>query len=85
MVAEFERYRLDKYRKLVGCLQLMGAFGLVLGYIFSPELQCLAAIGISILMVLGFIVRVKIRDSITQILPSLSYALLNAYLVYLLF
>ena len=80
MKSEFTRYGLSKSRVLVGVLQLLGAFGLFLGFFYSPVVQALAALGLCILMILGFIVRLKIKDSFIQSAPSLLYAVLNAML-----
>lgn len=80
MKAEFIRYGLEKSRVLVGGLQLLGAFGLLLGYFYAPLLQALAASGLSGLMLLGFLVRLRLRDSVIQSGPSLFYALLNAFI-----
>lgn len=82
MKSEFIRYGLENSRELIGGLQLLGALGLLFGYFYSPFIQTLAASGLSILMLLGFLVRLKIRDSFIQSAPSLLYALLNAYIFY---
>ena len=82
MKKEFVRYGLTKFRKVVGVLQLVGGLGLLLGYFYSPTVQAAAALSLSILMVLGFGVRLKIRDGIFQSAPSLLYALLNGYIFY---
>ncbi|WP_273566863.1 DoxX family protein [Maribacter halichondriae] len=82
MKSEFKRYGLSSFRKIVGLLQLLGAIGLVLGYIYQPYLQAFAAAGLSFLMVLGFLVRIKIKDTFFQSAPSLFYAILNAFLFY---
>ncbi|WP_225901957.1 DoxX family protein [Zobellia barbeyronii] len=82
MKNEFIRYGLAKFRKVVGVLQLVGGLGLLLGYFYSPIVQAAAALSLSILMVLGFAVRLKIRDGIFQSAPSLLYAILNGYIYY---
>ena len=83
--SEFVRYGFKSSRKLVGVLQLLGALGLFLGYVYSPILQAIAALGLSILMILGFSVRLNIRDSVIQSAPSLIYAVLNAVIFMMLF
>jgi hypothetical protein len=77
IIAEFERYALPKFRKLTGFLQLLGAVGLLIGLYFTPLLLLLAAIGLSVLMFLGFIVRLKIRDNFIKSAPSFIFAFLN--------
>ncbi len=84
MKSEFIRYGLENSRRLVGGIQLLGALGLLLGYFYSPLLQTLAALGLSILMLFGFLVRLRIRDSFIQSAPSLIYAVLNAILFIML-
>ena len=84
MKSEFIRYGLENSRIAVGALQFLGAMGLLLGYVFSPLVQSLAALGLSILMLLGFLVRLRIRDSFIQSAPSLIYAVLNAILFIML-
>jgi len=82
MKLEFERYGLPSYRKIIGTLQLLGGLGLILGMFYSSTLQLYAAFGLSILMFLGFLVRLKIKDIFLLAAPSLFYALLNAYICY---
>jgi len=85
MKTEFKRYGLDNYRVLVGTLQIVGALGLLFGHLLSPMLQAISATGLSVLMILGFLVRLRIRDSLIQSLPSISYAILNALILKILF
>lgn len=83
MKIEFIRYGLGSYRKPVGILQLIGALGLLYGYYQMPLVTLIAAIGLAMLMVLGFLVRIKIKDSPLQSFPALFYAVLNFYIAYL--
>lgn len=80
MKTEFVRYGLVQQRTTVGVLQLIGAVGLFLGYLYNPVLQLIASLGLCILMILGFGVRLKIKDSFIQSAPSLLYALINGYI-----
>lgn len=84
MKQEFIRYGLSRFRKTVGLLQLLGAAGLFFGYTTNPQLHYSAAAGLCILMVFGFITRIKIKDTALQAAPSLFYAILNGYLCYIL-
>jgi hypothetical protein len=81
MVAEFQRYQLARFRMLTGLLQILGATGLLIGLI-SPLIGMLAAGGLAAQMLLGFCVRLKIRDSLFQASPSFIFMWLNAYLCY---
>ena len=80
MKDEFVRFGLDKQRNLTGVLQLLGAFGLIIGYVYNPLLVFIASLGLTLLMLLGFAVRLKIKDSLLESLPSLIFALINLYI-----
>ncbi|WP_029489591.1 DoxX family protein [Aquimarina agarivorans] len=77
IIAEFKRYKLPKYRKLTGILQLLGAVGLLFGLYLFPVLLLLASFGLFLLMVAGFIVRIKIKDNFVESSPSFIFASLN--------
>jgi len=82
MLAEFERYGLVRFRKLTGYLQILGATGLLVGFVASPVVGLLAACCLSLQMLLGFGVRLRIRDSLVQCLPSFIYVWINAGLAF---
>ena len=82
MVVEFKRYRLARFRKITGYLQILGATGLLIGLLTSPFVGLVAAFGLSIQMLLGFGVRLLIRDSLLQCVPAVGFMLINAGLVY---
>jgi len=77
---EFIRYGLSRHLKLVGSLQIAGAIGLCIGYFFFPILSVIASLGLAMLMLLGFGVRLKIKDSFLQSSPSFIYAVINTYI-----
>ena len=86
MVLEFERFGLKNQRVLTGILQLLGGFGLLVGWYFKIYIVAfLAALGLGLLMFLGFGVRIKIKDTVLQALPSLIFGILNMYLAYVYF
>ncbi len=80
MKNEFIRFGLEKRRTFTGILQLLGGLGLIIGYIWSPMLIVLCSGGLALLMILGFGVRLKIKDPLLASLPALLYAILNTYL-----
>jgi len=84
MKTEFVRYGLGEWRLLVGALQLVGGAGLILGYFYLPILSVIAAVGLTLLMILGFGVRLKIKDTILQSAPSFFFAVINAYIAIML-
>jgi len=79
MQAEFERYGLAKFRILTGCLQLLGGIGLLVG-IKIPFILSFSAAGLTLLMLMGFAVRVKIKDSLLLSMPSFLFMLSNLYI-----
>jgi len=82
LVAEFNRFQLSAMqRKITGVAQIMGALGLAVGLFFYP-IGLIASFGLSILMLFGFIVRLKIRDTFTESAPSFILLFVNAYFFY---
>ncbi len=81
MKEEFERYGLDQFRKLIGCLQLLGGAGLLVGLFCNPVLV-IASGGLSLLMLIGFGVRIKMKDGFLQSIPSFAFMLLNGYICF---
>lgn len=82
MKNEFERFGLEKYGVLTAILELIGGVGLLIGLKFNPIL-IIAAGGLALLMLMGVLVRVKMRDSIWITIPALFYMLLNVYILLL--
>lgn len=79
-VAEFERFRLGRFRILTGSLEVLGALGLLAGYL-APFLVIVGAGGLALLMVLGVATRLRIRDSLVQMLPAIVLMLVNLYIL----
>lgn len=81
MRREFQRYGLTRQRTLVGVLQLAGGLGVLIGITVYTPILIYALLGLFFLMVLGVMVRIRIRDPFRQLLPAASFALLNAILL----
>ncbi len=79
MKKEFIRFGLEKFGLLTIVLEIAGATGLLVGLIFNPIL-IISSLGLALLMLSGFIVRIKIKDSILVSSPALFYMGLNAYI-----
>jgi hypothetical protein len=77
MVLEFQRWGVANLRILTGTLELLGALGLIVGQ-WMPFIGFLAAAGLSLLMVCGVLVRIRIRDSFLQTLPALVFLFVSA-------
>lgn len=79
MKEEFIRFGLAKFGALTATLEIFGALGLLLGLVFPP-LLVFSAGGLSLLMLLGVAVRIRIKDPWLVIVPAFSFFVLNAYL-----
>lgn len=79
MVDEFERYGLSRFRRVTGALEVLGALGLLAGYLI-PTLSVLSAGGLSVLMLLGLGVRVKVRDPLLEMVPALFLLVVNTFI-----
>lgn len=78
---EFKRYGLAKFGPLTAVLEILGALGLLVG-LQVPLILSVASGGLAVLMLLGFGVRMKIKDGFWLSLPSFLFMLLNAYIFY---
>ena len=81
MVNEFIRYGIPQYRKLTGILQILGGLGIIIGF-WVDHLQFISVLGLSVLMLLGVVTRIMIKDDFVKTFPALFYCLLNVYLSY---
>ena len=79
---EFERYGVPAVRRLVGVLEVAGGTAVVLGLVVAP-LGAAAAAGLTTLMVLGLIIRIRIHDAPRLMVPAASLGALNAVIVVL--
>ncbi|MBM4179109.1 MAG: hypothetical protein FJ211_07230 [Ignavibacteria bacterium] len=79
---DFKRFELEQFGLLVIFLELLGALGLMIGLKYNPLLT-ISSLGLALLMLCGFIVRIYFGDSIWISLPALFYMLLNGYICYL--
>lgn len=80
MVEEFKRYRLARFRKAVGMLQLLGAVGLLASFA-SPALLIISAAGLTVLMLLGIVTRIRIGDSFFETLPASVFFVVNGFIL----
>jgi hypothetical protein len=81
MKTEFKRFGLEKVGDLTAILELLGALGLLAGLMFLPVLL-LSSGGLALLMFIGVIVRIKVKDNLWVTLPALFFMLLNGYIFF---
>ncbi|RXG23421.1 DoxX family protein [Leeuwenhoekiella aequorea] len=82
MINEFDRFNLSKWRILVGYLQIMGGAGLLIGLFLNTTLVIFSAGGLSLLMFMGFITRLYIKDGFIKSSPAFIFMLVNAIIVF---
>lgn len=78
MAREFERFGLARFRTLTGLLEVFGGVGSLIG-VWYPPLLLLASGGLTVLMVLGVAVRLRVRDGLFLTLPALVLCVVNGY------
>jgi hypothetical protein len=81
MKTEFKRFGLEKFGPLTAVLELAGALGLFIG-LQNNTILVLSSGGLTLLMLLGTGVRIKMRDSLFVSLPAFFYFILNAFILY---
>jgi hypothetical protein len=81
MLSEYARWGYKNQRILLGCLQLLGAIGLLVGILY-PILLSVASFLLTFMMVTAVFVRIKIKDSIIQMFPAILYTALNFIILY---
>ncbi|AOR28209.1 hypothetical protein FORMB_11630 [Formosa sp. Hel1_33_131] len=81
MLSEYARWGYKNQRILLGCLQLLGGIGLLVG-IVNPILLSVASFLLTFMMITAIFVRIKIKDSTVQMLPAIFYTVLNFIILY---
>ncbi|KQC33561.1 hypothetical protein AAU57_09710 [Nonlabens sp. YIK11] len=82
MKMEFTRFGLSTLqRQITGVFQVAGAIGLLI-YSYNLTIATVAAAGLSLLMFLGFIIRMRIKDSIYDSSPAFIFMVLNGIIAY---
>ena len=79
MIDEFARFGLSHYRRATGAFEVLGALGL-LGGLVAPWLVVVSAAGLSLMMLLGVVTRIRVRDPWVQAVPAMLLLLLNLFL-----
>lgn len=82
MKQEFKRFNLEKLGLLTILLEFIGATGLLIGLKFNLIL-IISSFGLALLMMLGLIVRIKLKDSIWISLPAAFFMVLNLYIFFM--
>ena len=81
MKADFERFGLRRLRLMTGALEVLGALGLLVGQVV-PELVVASAGGLTLLMALGVMTRLRVRDPWWEALPAGLLMVVNAFIAW---
>ena len=81
MVNEYQRWGFGNYRKVIGFSQILCGTGLLIGLKYLVLLQ-FASLSLIIMMSLAILVRVKIKDNISEILPAITYLVLSCLIFF---
>ena len=76
MKKEFKRFNLEKLALITIILELLGASGLLVGLKFNLILV-ISSLGLSLLMLCGLLIRIKLKDNIWLSLPAGLFMILN--------
>lgn len=81
MISEFQRWKLEKYRKAIGICQFSCGTGILLGLKFKLILIVSSIILIAMMLV-AVLVRIKIKDNISEIIPAIAYLVLGVLILH---
>jgi len=82
MKSEFIRFGLGKFGQLTAVLEILGALGLFVGIQIS-SLLLISSGGLAVLMLLGFLIRLKVKDSFWVSFPAFIFMGLNALIFFM--
>lgn len=80
MAEDFERFGLSRYRRLTGSLEVLGALGLLVGYLVPP-ITLVASGGLALLMLLGIGTRIRVGDTLGEIIPAVVLLCVNLFIL----
>jgi uncharacterized membrane protein YphA (DoxX/SURF4 family) len=81
MMSEYERWGFKNQRIILGCCQLLGGLGLLVGLLI-PLMLSVASFLLTCMMLTAVFVRIRIKESVLKMLPALLYVLVNATIFY---
>ena len=81
MILEYERWGFKNQRILLGCFQLLGGLGLLVG-LKVPLMLSAASFLLLCMMVTAVFVRIRTKERIVRMLPALLYVVLTFIIFY---
>ena len=81
MKSEFQRWNLKKDRKAIASCQPIGGVALLFGLKWNIMLV-LSSSFLGVMMLVAIVVRIKVKDNISDILPAFAYLVLSGIILY---
>ena len=81
MKSEFQRWNLKKDRKAIASCQLIGGVALLFGLEWKFMLV-LSSFFLGVMMLVAIVVRIKVKDNISDILPAFAYLVMSGIILY---
>ena len=81
MKSEFQRWNLKKGRKAIASCQLIGGVAMLFGLEWNIMLV-LSSSFLGVMMLVAIVVRIKVKDNISDILPAFAYLVLSGIILY---
>ena len=81
MVSEYERWGYKNQRIILGCCQLLGGLGLLVG-LMVPLLLSVTSFLLTCMMLTAVFVRIQIKETFIKMLPAMFYVVLNSIIFY---
>ena len=81
MEEEFERFRLPNISLFIAFSQLSGSIGLIFG-LFHPIILIFSSAGLTTMMLIACLVRIRVKDTLLESLPALFYLILNTVIFF---
>lgn len=80
MREEFERFGLARFRLATGVLEVLGGAGLLVGLV-RDELLVVASAGLALLMLLGVLTRIRVKDPMVEVVPAAALMVANGFIL----
>ena len=80
MEEEFKRFGLPNISLFIAVSQLSGSIGLIFG-LFHPIILIFSSAGLTIMMLIACLVRIRVKDTLLESLPALFYLILNTVIL----
>ena len=81
MEEEFKRFGLPNISLFIAVSQLSGSIGLIFG-LFHPIILIFSSAGLTTIMLIACLVRIRVKDTLLESLPALFYLILNTIIFF---